>query len=327
MVNNNQFIPSHEHKFINYLNNNLESQYIGDDCALIDNNYLITSDCQIEGTHFSLDYAKPYEIGLRLVYVNISDIAAMGGIPKYIQIMLNIPEKLSQYFLKQLYQGIIDACNKYKIKITGGNIAKSNYNLALSATLIGLKHDLGIATRNHFRPGYDIVVTGDCGLSHTGLWHLNNIGRNLRLNSVIRHLQPIPRLAEAWVLLAMTNAKLALIDTSDSIYETLGHIYQANSYGININIDNLPLNNETVTYAQMANCNPYAWALYGGEDYELLACMEANLYQDINKALKKQNFLIQLNKIGEVTKNNSFDLNESKLLKKDKRSISFEHLK
>ncbi len=317
---------SAESNFIDYLVCQLGKEYLGDDCAVIDNNYLITSDSQVEGCHFSLDYFKLYEVGRRLVLINVSDIASMAGIPKYIQIILNIPKVFDQYSIKQVYKGIIDTCAEYKITITGGNTTSSQHDLALSATLLGLKHDLGVCQRFNYKNGYDVVVTGTSGLSYTGLKHLENGCRDLTLASVSRHLNPVPRLDEAITMLEITKNNLAMIDTSDSVYESILHLYKISELGFNINPDLLPISPETINLSGNLGINPQAVALFGGEDFELLVCLPADLYIDINKAFKMHGYPVQLTKIGQVINNKEVNFNNLNDLGKFKDKILYKHL-
>ena len=95
---------------------------IGDDCAVINRGpyyELITTDMLVDGDHFRSDWSTPEQIGMKAMEVNISDIAAMGGMAKYFFLSLTLCPDTSQEFVERLYQGVNRALRKYKISLLG----------------------------------------------------------------------------------------------------------------------------------------------------------------------------------------------------------------
>ena len=113
---------------------------IGDDAAVIKpsgKNILVTTDMMVEGVHFDLQFMTPFQLGFKLVSVNVSDIYAMGGIPSYLLLNVAIEKNEEKYFFDDFFRGVEDAIKLYKTVLIGGDLSGSNHGISLSATLIG----------------------------------------------------------------------------------------------------------------------------------------------------------------------------------------------
>jgi len=246
---------------------------IGDDAAWVENpagSSLITADLLIEDIHFNLQWTSLSDLGHKSLAVNLSDIAAMGGVPAYVILSLGIPAHFDSQQIAQFYRGLAILAQKSGVYLVGGdtNVAKS---LIISVCVIGHAPYVPIRRRGA-RPGDDIYVTGTLGDSALGLKYLrqkNSSGKQGPLAQLLaRHHRPIPRLA---VGAALARGKLAtaMIDVSDGLLQDLGHICKASSIGALIWDEQLPLSR---AYRKLAGREGTRYALSGGEDYELLFC-------------------------------------------------------
>lgn len=246
---------------------------IGDDAAWIANpsgSSLVTADLLIQGVHFNLKWTSLFDLGFKALAVNLSDIAAMGGVPAYAIISLGIPAHFDSKEVEELYRGINALARPSGVSVVGGdtNIAKS---LIISVCVIG--HPLGRPIRRSGAAiGNEIYVTGTLGDAALGLKILQRGGAGLKKktaeNLLERHRRPIPRLA-AGALLAKEGLATAMIDVSDGVVQDLGHICRASGIGAIIHADQLPLSAE---YRALTGKEGTRHALVGGEDYELLFC-------------------------------------------------------
>jgi thiamine-monophosphate kinase len=246
---------------------------IGDDAAWVANptgSSLVTADLLIEGVHFDLRWTSFFELGYKSLAVNLSDIAAMGGVPTFAVLSLGIPASFDTRQIDALYRGVNTLARKYRVAIVGGdtNLAKS---VIISVCVIGNPPPRPIR-RGGARVGDDIFVTGTLGDSALGLKFLTRNKSRPRQRFVAqllqRHHQPTPRII-AGALLARQFLATAMIDVSDGLLRDLGHICQASRTGAVILDERLPL---SPAYRACAARDGTRFALTGGEDYELLFC-------------------------------------------------------
>jgi thiamin-phosphate kinase len=155
---------------------------IGDDAAVLkptDKNLLVTTDMMVEGVHFDLSFTTPYQLGFKLISVNVSDIYAMGGKPLYLLLNIAVKKDTEKKFIDKLFDGIKDAMNLYDTILIGGDLSATKSGMALSATVIGClkKHIL----RSGANVGDRIYVTGYLGDSACGLELMKRIKRPVPL--------------------------------------------------------------------------------------------------------------------------------------------------
>ena len=246
---------------------------IGDDAAWVrtrSSSGLLTADLLIEGVHFDLKWTSLYALGYKALAVNLSDIAAMGGLPAYIVLSLGIPANFDSEDVKEFYRGIRSLALKNRVALVGGDtsVAKS---FCISACLFGHAPYRPI-TRGGAEVGDDIYVTGTLGDSALGLNLLKRKSPKLTDPAakflLSRHLFPAPRL-RAGLTLAKEKLARAMIDISDGLLQDLGHICKASRIGAVILEEKLPLSS---AYRTLARPHEISYALAGGEDYELLFC-------------------------------------------------------
>ncbi len=271
---------------------------IGDDAAAVrvskGKTLLATTDLLTEGIHFDLRYTSFFQLGAKALLVNISDIAAMGGIPKYALIAIAVPDNIKAEDLSELYRGIKKTASSYNVSIIGGDTSGSKNSLTINITLLGEAKQGNIVMRGGARPGDKIFVTGTLGDSSAGLELLKKGKRNGYL--IQRHLLPIPRVKEG-VFLSKNRLATSMIDISDGLSTDLNHICRMSRVGAIIYEDKIPLSKE-LKKADLKK-SPLHYALSGGEDYELLFTVNEKNVIKIYSAITKNK--ISATMIGEIT--------------------------
>jgi thiamine-monophosphate kinase len=244
---------------------------IGDDAAWVrakTDSFLVTADLLLEGVHFDLNWTSLSDLGYKTLAVNLSDIAAMGGIPAYLTLSLGIPRHFGSDELDRFYGGVKSLAIEHNVAVIGGDISLAD-KLVISASLIGHAPYRPIS-RSGAKLRNDIYVTGTLGDSALGLQLLKSkLPRKKGVAYLLnRHHKPTPRLAVG-ALLARKRLATAMIDISDGLLQDLGHICKASLLGARIWEETLPLSG---AYRAMAGKDGTRYALAGGEDYELLFC-------------------------------------------------------
>ncbi|MBI5181568.1 MAG: thiamine-phosphate kinase [Nitrospirae bacterium] len=271
---------------------------IGDDAAAVrvskGKMLLATTDLLTEGIHFDLRYTSFFQLGAKALLVNISDIAAMGGIPKYALIAIAVPDNIKVEELNELYRGINKTASSYNVSIIGGDTSGSKNGLTINITLLGEAKQGNIVRRGGAKIGDKIFVTGTLGDSSAGLELLK---KGKRIGFLInRHLRPIPRLKEA-CFIAQNRLATSMIDISDGLSTDLNHICRMSRVGAVIYEEKIPVS------AGLRNIclkkHPLHYALSGGEDYELLFTVNEKNVIKIYSAISKNK--ISATMVGEIT--------------------------
>ena len=251
---------------------------VGDDAAILDiggDELLVaTCDAQVEDTHFRLRYMNPHDIGRRALAVNVSDVAAMGGSPRYALISLMLPPTLDVAILDGIYAGLQAEAAQFGVAIVGGNIARNTERLIIDITLLGTVMQERILRRDMAKPADAVMVTGSLGSSAAGLLvsedeHLAaKIPPEDRERVLAALRRPTPRVAAGqWLA---EQGVITAMDVSDGLAADISHICDASSVGVDIEAESLPIEPAAVTIASLAGREPQDLALFGGEDYELL---------------------------------------------------------
>jgi len=257
---------------------------IGDDAAAWRTEapiQLATCDALIEDVHFTLSTTTWRELGWKSLAVNLSDIAAMGGLPKYALVSLGLPGDTEVEGVAQLYEGMAELARLFGVAIAGGDVVAAPL-LVLSLAVLGEAQG-DILTRGAASPGDQVAVTGFLGASAAGLLMLR---KGLQLDgeatSSLRqaHLKPYPRVAEGQIL-ARHGVKAA-IDLSDGLIADLGKVCQASGVGANLRAESIPVH-PLVSANFEKDC--LSLALSGGEDYELLFTATTEVIDEVNKLL------------------------------------------
>ena len=287
---------------------------IGEDAALVKTSsrdaLLVTTDLLTEGVHFDLSIANFEDIGYRAAIANLSDIAAMGGTPRFLLAALAVPARHRTSQIVALYRGMMQACRPYDVCLIGGDTSASRQGLFLSITLLGTMPAKQALTRNGARIGDLIYVTGTLGDSRAGLELLmaaKNRGRRsgpyrpvptrYDHSLIRRHHRPTARIAEGRFL-AMKRLASAAIDVSDGLSGDLRHLCEQSGVGAEIYLSMLPISPACHTYAQRRRLDPARLALSGGEDYELLFTVPPRKRAQLDRLSRAHGFRITC--IGEI---------------------------
>jgi thiamine-monophosphate kinase len=248
---------------------------IGDDSFCFKsgkNNICITKDILVEDVHFKKDWATPQEIGRKSIEVNVSDIAAMGNVkPEYAFIGLGVPSKTSKIFVKNLYKGFKEACDKYEMAIAGGDTVKSD-KIIISITIIGIGIGGGkVIKRNGAGIGDLIGVTDTFGNAGAGLALLYEYGTKYKYDKyenflISKQNNPKARLKEAQKI---SKYLTSLTDVSDGLYISVDLLAKDSGKGAEVYMDKIPVSS-TLKKVFREDKKQLDLALFGAEDYELI---------------------------------------------------------
>lgn len=272
---------------------------VGDDAAVIDTGekmMLVSTDLMVEGIHFDMVYVPLKHLGYKAAIVNISDIAAMNGIPKQMTVSLAVSSKFPVEALEELYTGIRFACDRYKVDLVGGDTSSSNKGLIISVTIIGEAKKDEIVYRNGAKPGDLICVTGDLGSAYMGLLLLEREKTVFRSNpdmqpeldgfdyQVGRQLKPEARTDLRETLVKLGIRPTSMIDISDGLASESLHLCKQSGTGCRLYEEKIPINPQTKDLAMEFKLIPSVAALSGGEDYEILFTISQIDYEKIKDA-------------------------------------------
>ncbi len=248
-------------------------QGIDDDCAVIaggDRDWLVTTDALIEGVHFRLDWTDLSTLGRKALSVNVSDIAAMGGKPRFFLVSVGLPSSVGPEGADVLMAGMQAVARREEMLLIGGDTVASPEGLVFSITVLGESEPDRWILRSGAKPGDAIFATGTFGGAALGLSALEAGQDDATLRPFIdRHRDPTPRV-EVGRSLAATGMLTALIDVSDGLFADLGHIADSSCVGFEIEAESVPCEAAFDDAARMMGCDPRSLALTGGEDYELV---------------------------------------------------------
>jgi len=249
---------------------------IGDDCAVLETAegraLLVTTDTLIEGVHFTAQTLSPEALGWKALAVNISDIAAMGGVPRTALLSIALRPDCRAGFLESFTDGLKALADKTGVILAGGDTVESPSHVMITITLLGDCSPEHLVYRSGARVGDDVWVTGSLGNAAAGLFLLMNkkIPEVSGYKLLVRaHQEPMPRL-EMGRALGESGLVHAMIDISDGIAKDLGHICEQSGVGAVVQESSIPMSDELLKLAAEVEKRPLDWALHGGEDYELL---------------------------------------------------------
>ncbi len=250
---------------------------IGDDVAVLrvatDCVWLATCDVQMEGAHFLRDAVAPRSLGRKALAINLSDIAAAGGNPRFAFVSLGLPNDLQVEFVDELYAGLRAEAEEFGVDVVGGNISRSRLGLFIDIFLLGEATRENILLRSGAKTGDKILVTGALGDAAAGVAMLTR--RELATTAAYaqiaseRYKLPTPRVP-AGQLISASHQATAMIDISDGLASDLAHICERSNVGARVFANELPVAEENRALARTAHDDEWHFALYGGEDYELL---------------------------------------------------------
>lgn len=257
---------------------------IGDDCAVYTTqdhfDQLITTDTMVENVHFSFDLMSAEDIGYRLCAANFSDIAAMGGNPKHLVLAVAAYKDMPVNVLCNIYEGVKLLAEKYKVNIIGGDTTSTSGPLILTMTVIGEVIKDRFIARSTAQEGDLIGVTNTLGSSLVGLEVLSLGIDNYNFSKQV-YRRPEPQIKMGKFL--AEHGASSLNDISDGLASELNEIAVASHCELLVYKDKIPLHTETFMWSDKNKKSPYDYALFGGEDYQLLFTISKENYKKISQ--------------------------------------------
>ncbi|GAA0304818.1 thiamine-monophosphate kinase [Gracilibacillus halotolerans] len=271
---------------------------IGDDAAIVRTPYhdsILTVDTMVENIHFSRKTVDPFHIGWRALAANISDIAAMGGVPIAYLVSIVVSDNWKEHELIEIYNGMDELARKYNMDLIGGDTVIGQ-ELSISITVMGTVAANGKRYRSHARDGDVVFVTGNLGGSACGLHVLlQDTGNSLTpfKDAIRKHQMPIPNVE--FVERCASIKRMALNDISDGIASEANEIAKASNISIEIEPDKLPTHKDLEHFPSELQ---YQWKMSGGEDFELLGTVSLHEWHEIKKIANQIH--VPITKIGSV---------------------------
>ena len=263
---------------------------VGDDCAILrlgDRTWAAASDMLVSGYHFK-EWAEPEDVGYKAVAVNVSDVAAVGGTPRFVLSSGGAPDPGTTL---RCMRGVLEACEAFGVYPLGGDTTRAGA-LTVDVAILG-ELSTPPVLRSGARPGDLLAVTGELGASTAGLLALEG-GTPGRERLVRKHLRPEPRM-EAGRAAARLGA-VAMIDLSDGLASDARQVCERSGVGCSLNLDLLPVAGDTREFVESLGRDPEVLAATGGEDYELLISAPEQVLDAIAREVE-----VPITRIGEVT--------------------------
>jgi len=269
---------------------------IGDDAAVIDlgTEYgLLSTDLLLEGVHFDLTFAPLKHVGYKAIAVNVSDVAAMNGVPGQVTVSLAVSNRFSVEAVEELYAGIKAACTDFRVDLVGGDLSSSRSGLLISVSVFGKVAKNKVVYRSTGKPNDLLCVTGDLGGAYLGLQILEREKQVFLANPsmqpqleghdyvIQRQLKPEARMDVIFELEEAGVVPTAMLDVSDGVASDLLHLCSQSGVGALVFEENLPIDEQTYLAATELNLSPITAALNGGEDYELLFTVQQADYDKV----------------------------------------------
>ena len=274
---------------------------------------VITTDSLVEGIHF-FGSENPKHIAQKVLRVNLSDIASMGAVPLFYNLAINIPKKNVKLFLPKFVEGLKADQETFNIQLIGGDLTSSRKDIHITVTMFG-HIPIGEAVgRNTAKDKDDLYVTGKLGLSKIGLE--NFFSKSILFNEAKKkYLLPNPRVKVGILLRKIVNS---MIDISDGLVQDSSHLAFNSGLCLEIDLNSLPI----------SFCYPIShhvmvdYALYGGDDYELLFSCNPNKIDLIKQLSLETN--LEFTKIGKFYKclKPTLKFKDSKIIPK---KLSYNH--
>jgi thiamine-monophosphate kinase len=248
---------------------------LGDDAAVVETGprTLVTTDALVEGIHFRREWGPAHLVGRKALTVNLSDIDAMGGVPRYATVSLCLPADTPFGFVEGLYDGLLERAAQSGVRIVGGNVSGTATGIVVDVALLG---DCDrILSRGGARPGDVVIVTGTLGAAAMGL---RLLGEGVRIAAgpeagrasrqcITAQLDPAPPLGLGNAA-ARADLAHAAIDLSDGLSGDLRTVCEESGVAAWVDAGRLPIDPAVMELA--AADDPSSLALHGGEDYQLL---------------------------------------------------------
>ena len=275
---------------------------IGDDAAIVSLRpgcrLLLTTDLSIEGVHFDRALHPPESVGHRALARSLSDIAAMGGTPRFALVSIVLSPRMTRRWVERFYAGLFRLARRFDVKVAGGDTARRSGRTLADVMVAGEALKSNVLLRSGARAGDRLYVAGELGVAALGLRHLRSKSRHnsLALRAAVRaHLYPEPQ-CELGRHLAAKRLASAAMDLSDGLSTDLNRLCAASSVGARVHAGQIPCVGSSPAQT-LRGPSPLSLALHGGEDYSLLFAVPPSKVSRLPTAFGG----IRLFDIGEVT--------------------------
>jgi len=271
---------------------------------------VITTDALIDGVHFFGERMSARNIGYRSMAANMSDIAAMGARPVLATVALGVAPAAQEAWLLELYEGMQGVARGHGARIAGGDITRAPATM-LSITVVGEVRRAHLRRRDAGRANDVVAVTGPLGASRAGLELLRNEGiqvaQDMRERALRAFETPQARVREGRWLAASVNVR-AMMDCSDGLAADLGRLARASGCGALI--EHVPVDDAAQAVAGAAGADARAYALNGGEDFELIVTIKPRAFAHLARRFE-QRFGRTLLPVGVLEKNEGLRIREA----------------
>jgi thiamine-monophosphate kinase len=306
---------------------------IGDDCAVFgkppSGSWLVSTDMLVDGVHFDRNLHPPRLLGRKSIAVNLSDIAAMGGIPRFFLLSMSLPSGLSSDWLFQWLDGASGILTEYDCALIGGDTVRGN-ELNISVTVIGEPHPSGVLYRTGAMEGDTVYVSGPLGSAAAGLAILQKTVGNEQLVEdtwkilVNAHLDPKPQIHLGQALCA-SGYVTAMQDISDGLATDLSHICKESGVGAVIHTGRLPSLPLLDQACEAFTLRKLDCILRGGEDYQLAFTVRQGKEKRLEDYLRQSgNYLVH--PVGMIEKGQGVFLEDTNGCRREITFQGYEHL-
>jgi thiamine-monophosphate kinase len=268
---------------------------IGDDCSVFGKSptgaWLVSTDMLVDGVHFNREWHPPRLLGRKSIAVNLSDIAAMGGIPRFFLLSMSLPLWLSSEWLLDWFDGVSSMLAEFDCVLIGGDTV-SGLEMNISVTVLGEQHSAGVLYRSGAKAGDIVYVSGPLGSSAAGLEILKKTGGNTSFGKnswetlINAHLDPVPQVRLGQVLCA-SGCISAMQDISDGLATDLSHICKESGVRAVIKESKLPSFPVLDEVCETLQLQRLDCILRGGEDYQLVFCVKKGSEKNIKEYMKR----------------------------------------
>ncbi len=291
MLNDNSISSIGEKGLIEIITSKVDNSFLGDDAAVLMsdfNNLLVSSDMLIQSHHFP-EQMSYFQMGFKIVTVNVSDINAMGGVPKFFLLNVGVPKDLSVSSFEEIIDGVLEACKYYGVELVGGDTDEAS-EILLSGTVLGSGENSLL--KKGFKKGDLLCLTGNLGFAALG-FHLLKSGISGGDFYKSKILNPIVNLKCGEILRSVASSATDITDgLSEELYEMLDA--SGDGFGFKVYEDKLPLSDDFCSLAGEVGVSPLDLFFNFGEDFELVFTIDKKFETDLS-------FLLDFFVIGEVT--------------------------
>lgn len=283
----------------------------GDDAALVRPGrgalQVLTTDALVEGVHFSRGWCTAQSIGHKALAVNLSDVAAMGALPRWALLSLVLPADTAVDFVDGLVDGLSALATRHGVSVAGGNVTRSPGPVVVDMTVGGEVGQRKFITRAGAYPGDELWLSGTIGGAHAALAMLE-AGDTPSEALAARLHRPTPRVRLGAAVSAHRAAR-GLIDLSDGLGAAVTQLAEASGCGARIDAAAVPVEPDAHRWWTGQGVDPVRVSLSGGEDYELLLAVPTRWGGRL-RHLRRQVTDLPLTRIGTLTRARTLVLSE-----------------